>query len=85
MSAPANNMRAQASSLYLFVNNLVGIGLGPTAVALLADSFEPWHSAEGYESVSDAHRRDIIRRVVEDGKKRGFAIDIDSDRPGNFV
>ncbi len=32
-----NNMRAQASSLYLFVNNLIGIGLGPTAVALFTE------------------------------------------------
>ncbi len=32
-----NNMRAQASSLYLFVNNLIGIGMGPTAVALFTE------------------------------------------------
>ncbi|MEO8026604.1 MAG: MFS transporter [Bryobacteraceae bacterium] len=32
-----NNMRAQASSLYLFVNNIIGIGLGPTAVALFTE------------------------------------------------
>lgn len=30
-------MRAQASALYLFVVNLIGIGMGPTATALLTD------------------------------------------------
>lgn len=34
-----NAMRAQASALYLFVINLVGLGLGPTAVALVTDGF----------------------------------------------
>ena len=28
-----NNMRGQASAIYLFVINLIGLGLGPTAVA----------------------------------------------------
>ena len=32
-----NEMRAQASALYLFVVNLIGLGLGPTAVALVTD------------------------------------------------
>jgi MFS family permease len=32
-----NPMRAQASSIYLFLNNLIGLGLGPTAVALFTD------------------------------------------------
>jgi MFS family permease len=32
-----NPMRAQASALYLFVINLIGLGLGPTAVALVTD------------------------------------------------
>jgi hypothetical protein len=30
-------MRAQASTLYLFVVNLIGLRLGPTAVALVTD------------------------------------------------
>jgi nitrate/nitrite transporter NarK len=30
-------MRAQASSVYLFVANLIGLGLGPTAVAVVTD------------------------------------------------
>ncbi len=30
-------MRAQASAVYLFVVNLIGLGLGPTAVALVTD------------------------------------------------
>lgn len=32
-----NQMRGQASSIYLFINNLVGLGLGPSAVALTTD------------------------------------------------
>jgi MFS family permease len=32
-----NQMRGQAAAIYLFVNNLVGLGLGPTAVALVTD------------------------------------------------
>ncbi len=32
-----NSLRSQASALYLFVVNLVGLGLGPTAVALVTD------------------------------------------------
>lgn len=29
-----NRMRGQASAVYLFVINIVGLGLGPTAVAI---------------------------------------------------
>ncbi len=32
-----NVMRGQASALYLFVINLIGLGLGPTAVAVMTD------------------------------------------------
>jgi MFS family permease len=32
-----NSLRAQASALYLFVINLIGLGLGPTAVAMATD------------------------------------------------
>jgi MFS family permease len=32
-----NSLRAQATALYLFVINLIGLGLGPTAVALVTD------------------------------------------------
>ncbi len=32
-----NVMRGQASALYLFVINLIGLGLGPTAVAMMTD------------------------------------------------
>jgi len=32
-----NVMRGQASAIYLFVINLIGLGLGPTAVALITD------------------------------------------------
>jgi MFS family permease len=32
-----NEMRGQASAIYLFVINLIGLGLGPTAVAMMTD------------------------------------------------
>ena len=32
-----SRMRAQASAVYLFVVNMIGLGVGPTAVALLTD------------------------------------------------
>jgi MFS family permease len=32
-----NGMRGQTSAIYLFIVNLVGLGLGPTAVALVTD------------------------------------------------
>ncbi len=32
-----NNMRGQASAIYLFVITLLGLGIGPTAVALVTD------------------------------------------------
>ena len=32
-----NEMRAQASAFYLFLTNLIGLGLGPTVVALFTD------------------------------------------------
>jgi MFS family permease len=32
-----NEMRGQASAIYLFVVNLIGLGLGPTAVAMTTD------------------------------------------------
>ncbi|HVK99574.1 MAG TPA: hypothetical protein VM553_07180, partial [Dongiaceae bacterium] len=32
-----NPMRGQASALYLFVVTLIGLGVGPTAVALMTD------------------------------------------------
>jgi len=32
-----NEMRAQVSAMYLFVVNIIGLGLGPTVIALLTD------------------------------------------------
>lgn len=32
-----NELRGQTSAIFLFANNLIGLGLGPTAVALLTD------------------------------------------------
>lgn len=32
-----NALRSQASAIYLFLVNLIGLGLGPTAVALCTD------------------------------------------------
>jgi hypothetical protein len=34
---PPNQIRAQVSALFLLISNLIGLGLGTTAVALLTD------------------------------------------------
>ena len=34
-----NSMRGQAAAAYLFVNNLIGLGFGPTAIAMVTDYF----------------------------------------------
>jgi MFS family permease len=43
-----NPMRAQASAVYLFINNMVGLGLGPSAVALLTQYVFKDDKAVGY-------------------------------------
>lgn len=43
-----NSMRGQASAIYLFVVNLVGMGMGPTAVALVTDYGFQNDNAVGY-------------------------------------
>jgi len=46
MSPP--NLRGQASAIYLFVINLIGLGLGPTAVALSTDYLFKSDAMVGY-------------------------------------
>jgi MFS family permease len=43
-----NQMRAQVSALYLFVTNMVGIGLGPTFIAFFTDIVFKNDQAVGY-------------------------------------
>ena len=43
-----NAMRAQASSIYLFTVNLIGLGCGPTAIALVTDFGFHNDNAVGY-------------------------------------
>jgi MFS family permease len=43
-----SNMRATASALFLFINNLIGIGLGSTLIGLLSDAL---HVRAGAESL----------------------------------
>ncbi|MGV3479772.1 MAG: MFS transporter [Sphingobium sp.] len=43
-----NRMRATVSAAYVFVINLVGLGLGPTATALLGDTLFPFESGIRY-------------------------------------
>ncbi|MBI3680367.1 MAG: MFS transporter [Acidobacteria bacterium] len=43
-----NQMRGQAGAIYLFVNNLIGLGLGPTAVAIVTDYVFHDDSKVGY-------------------------------------
>jgi MFS family permease len=39
MQISPNEMRAKASALYYFVVSMVGLGLGPTSVALITDYY----------------------------------------------
>jgi MFS family permease len=43
-----NDMRGQASAVYLFVVNLIGLGVGPTAMALATDYVFKSDAAVGY-------------------------------------
>jgi MFS family permease len=43
-----NPMRGQASAIYLFIINLIGLGLGPTAVALTTDYVFGYDNAVRY-------------------------------------
>ncbi len=41
-----NNMRATASAIFLFINNLIGIGLGTTLIGVLSDAMRVRFGAE---------------------------------------
>lgn len=43
-----NRMRATVSAVYLFIVNLIGLGAGPTATALLGDILFPYESGIRY-------------------------------------
>ena len=43
-----NRMRATLSAIYLFVVNLIGLGAGPTATALVGDTFFPFDEGVRY-------------------------------------
>ncbi len=47
-----NSMRGQASAIYLFVVNLIGLGLGPTAVAITTDRIFGYDAAVRYSIFS---------------------------------
>lgn len=46
--ATPSQFRAQVSAVYLFINNLIGLAIGPTAVALCTDYLFKDDSAVGY-------------------------------------
>jgi MFS family permease len=41
------HMRATASAIYLFINNLIGLGLGPVLVGALSDALTSEFGGEG--------------------------------------
>jgi MFS family permease len=59
-----NAMRGQASALYLFVVNLLGLGLGPTAVALLTDKVFADDQAVGYSLLIVTVSAELIAAVL---------------------
>lgn len=49
--APAKN-RAAASGAYLFINNLVGLGIGPMLMGRISDGLRPVHGADSLRYAS---------------------------------
>jgi predicted MFS family arabinose efflux permease len=39
------DMRSSASAITLFINNIIGLGLGPLCIGILSDFFEPYFGA----------------------------------------
>ena len=37
------DMRSSASAITLFINNIIGLGIGPLAIGLLSDGLAPVH------------------------------------------
>ena len=40
------NMRAQAAAIFMFMFNLVGMGLGPLVIGMLSDALEPFYGTD---------------------------------------
>ncbi len=59
-----NAMRAQASAIYLFVINLIGLGIGPTAVAMTTDYVFQDKQAVNYSLAIVAAIAHIISTVL---------------------
>lgn len=59
-----NEMRGQASAIYLFVVNLIGIGLGPTAVAITTDYIFGDDNAVRYSLFAVASVAHIVAAVL---------------------
>jgi MFS family permease len=59
-----NAMRGQASAIYLFVVNLIGLGLGPTAVALTTDYVFRNDQAVNYSLLIVATLAHVIAAVL---------------------
>lgn len=59
-----NPMRGTAAASYLFVNNLIGLGFGPTAVALFTDYVFGRDNAVGYSLASVAAVSLILASLI---------------------
>jgi MFS family permease len=59
-----NPMRGQASAIYLFVVNLIGLGLGPTAVALITDYVFRNDQAVNYSLLIVATAAHIVSAIL---------------------
>lgn len=58
------NMRGQATAIYLFVVNLIGLGLGPTAVALITDQVFGNDNAVGWSILIVAGSAQLVAVVL---------------------
>jgi MFS family permease len=59
-----NSMRGQASAIYLFVVNLIGLGLGPTAVAMTTDYIFQDDNAVRYSLLAVATLAHVVAAIL---------------------
>jgi MFS family permease len=72
-----NPMRGQASAIYLFVVNLIGLGLGPTAVALITDYVFRNDQAVNYSLLIVATAAHIVSAILLWAGLRPFLASLD--------
>ncbi|MEZ5953173.1 MAG: MFS transporter [Hyphomonas sp.] len=68
------SMRATAAALMLFVNNLIGLGLGPPIVGWFSDQGTKWHLSQmdAPISIAECSAGEMALKAVKSGKAHGL-------------